>query len=66
MVSDPDSDSDPGTPTPTHAQIEQRAYEIYLRRVAAGDPDLPNEDKAREDWCQAVKELVEEAKGQGG
>jgi len=34
---------------PTHEEISQRAYEIYLSRGTAGD--------AVEDWLQAEREL---------
>jgi Protein of unknown function (DUF2934) len=38
---------------PTHEQIEQRAYQLYVRRGDAAGSDT-------EDWLQAERELLEE------
>ena len=39
---------------PSHDEIAQRAYEIYVARGQAGGHDL-------EDWIQAERELLEKA-----
>ena len=43
-------DAPPAQPSPTHEEIQRRAYEIYLSRRAADRHDL-------KDWFQAEREL---------
>jgi hypothetical protein len=40
-----------GLPTPSHEQIANRAYEIFLRRGAAHGDDI-------QDWLSAEQELL--------
>ena len=42
-----------GEPSPTHAEIERRAYEIFVERGSVHGHDL-------DDWLQAEHELREE------
>jgi hypothetical protein len=45
----------PATSLPTHDQIAQRAYEIYVRGGRV-------EGRGQEDWLQAEHELLEETR----